>query len=75
MQKRAHTVPFVNLLKILPLQLTYFKKKSVPLCMILSTTKYHPTFQTYLVILQKNTSIIQGPQRLAISVLNIREQT
>ena len=41
--------------------------------MISSTTKYHLTFQTYLVILQKNTTIIQGPQRLAISVLNIRE--
>ena len=25
MQKRAHTVPFVNLLNILPLHLTYFK--------------------------------------------------
>ena len=48
-------------------------KQPVLLSMILSTIQHHLTFQNYLVILQKNTTIIQGPQRLAISVLNIRE--
>ena len=73
MQKRAHSVPFVNLSNIF-LFIRPISKRSVLLCMILSTIQHHLTFQNYLVILQKNTTIIQGPQRLAISVLNIREQ-
>ena len=63
---KFHPVPFVNLSNILPRHLIYFL--SVLLCMILSTIYHHPKFQNYLVILQKNTTNVQGPQRQTISI-------
>ena len=63
---KFHPVPFVNLSNILPRHLIYFL--SVLLCMILSTIQHHPKFQNYLVILQKNTTNVQDPQRQTISI-------
>ena len=71
MQVRAHAVPFVNLSNIFPLHQTYFKTT----CSFMHdfVNDLAPLDISELFSIQKNTTIIQGPQRLAASVLNIRE--
>ena len=71
MQVRAHAVPFVNLSNIFPLHQTYFKTT----CPFMHgfVNDLAPLDISELFSIQKNTTIIQGSQRLAISVLNIRE--
>ena len=71
MQERAHAVPFVNLSNIFPLHQTYFKTT----CSFMHdfVNDLAPLDISELFSIQKNTTIIQGPQRLATSVLNIRE--
>ena len=71
MQVRAHAVPFVNLSNIFPLHQTYFKTT----CSFMHdfVNDLAPLDISELFSIQKNTTIIQGPQRRAASVLNIRE--
>ena len=71
MQVRARAVPFVNLSNIFPLHQTYFKTT----CFFMHdfVNDLAPLDISELFSIQKNTTIIQGPQRLATSVLNIRE--
>ena len=71
MQVRPRAVPFVNLSNIFPLHQTYFKTT----CPFMHdfVNDLAPLDISELFSIQKNTTIIQGPQRLATSVLNIRE--
>ena len=64
---KFHPVPFVNLSNILPRHLIYFKTIFSFMHDFVNDLA-PPKFQNYLFILQKNTTIVQGPQRLVISI-------